>query len=188
MYQGKSLSGFTNLMQLKSEDSDISGLPDQAKPTVLGNSISDTKIPDSQALTEPIEFSSDKLYALINGYRRDHKLTALKAHQALQQSALLKLNDMKENHYWTHKDPQGRESWYLLEQLGYHYEKAGENLSFGYVTEWKVFDEWTKSPAHNAQLLEPDYEHMGLAVDCESYAQNTKKTCIVVLHLGKQQL
>ena len=75
-----------------------------------------------------------------------------------------------------------------MEQLGYHFEKAGENLSFGYVTEWKVFDEWTKSPAHNTQLLDPEYEHMGLAVDCESYAQNTKNTCIVVLHLGRKKL
>lgn len=145
------------------------------KSKVLGNS------------TE-ITISYDKLYSLINGYRRENRLSALKVHRALEQSAASKLSDMQQNHYWTHKDTQGRESWYLFEQIGYHFEKAGENLSFGYTTEWKVFEEWKASPVHNAQMLEPEYEHMGLAADCSSYAQGSKKTCIVVLHLGKQKL
>lgn len=150
-----------------------------------------TPSPSSQVLgeaTQVTEISYDKLYSLINGYRREHRLTALKAHRALEQSAASKLQDMRERKYWTHKDPQGRESWYLFEQVGYHYEKAGENLSFGYTTEWKVFDEWTKSPEHNAQLLTPEYEHMGLAIDCETYQRGSEKTCIVVLHFGKQLL
>jgi uncharacterized protein YkwD len=95
---------------------------------------------------------------------------------------------MKENKYWTHRDPQGREPWYLLEENGYHFEKAGENLSFGYTTEWRVFEEWLKSPEHKAQLDATEYEHMGLAVDCSSYANGLQDTCIVVLHLGRQLL
>lgn len=146
--------------------------------------------PKSKVLgtSKVITISYDKLYSLINGYRRENRLSALKAHRALEQSAASKLSDMQQNHYWTHKDAQGRESWYLFEQIGYHFEKAGENLSFGYTTEWKVFEEWQASPEHNAQMLDPEYEHMGLAADCSSYAQGSKKTCIVVLHLGKQKL
>jgi uncharacterized protein YkwD len=136
----------------------------------------------------PPQLSYDKLYALINGYRREHKLPTLAAHRALEQSAALKLLDMQHNQYWTHIDKEGRESWYLLEQVGYHFEKAGENLSFGYTTEWSIFTEWQKSPEHNAQMLKPEYEHMGLAADCHTYAQASKKTCIVVLHFGKQKL
>lgn len=132
--------------------------------------------------------SYDKLYSLINGYRRENRLSALNAHRALEHSAALKLADMQQNKYWTHKDKEGRESWYLFEQVGYHFEKAGENLSFGHTTEWKIFEEWRKSPEHNAQMLELEYEHMGLAADCTSYAQASKKTCVVVLHLAKQKL
>mgnify|MGYP006265725343 CR=1 FL=1 len=155
-------------------------------PRVLGKSISNYQVPVSTA--DAPQISYDKLYALINGYRRENKLSTLTAHRALEQSAALKLLDMQQNHYWTHKDPQGKESWYLFEQVGYHYEKAGENLSFGYTTEWKIFEEWRKSPEHNAQMLDPKYEHMGLAADCSTYAQGSQKTCIVVLHLGKQKL
>lgn len=148
-----------------------------ASPAVLGTS-----------QTAAPQLSSDKLYSLINGYRREKKLSPLKAHVLLEQSATAKLNDMQNNKYWAHRDPQGRESWYFLEQNGYHFEKAGENLSFGNNTEWKIFDEWTKSPDHNAQLLTPEYEHMGLAADCSSYQTGTIHSCVVVLHLGKQLL
>jgi uncharacterized protein YkwD len=132
--------------------------------------------------------SYDKLYSLINGYRREQKLSTLKAHTLLEHSATSKLLDMKERRYWTHLDPEGREPWYLFERNGYNYELAGENLSFGYTTEWRIFDEWTKSPEHNTQLLMPEYEHMGLAADCSSYANGAQDTCVVVLHLGKQLL
>lgn len=135
-----------------------------------------------------VPFSLDKLYSLINGYRRENKLTTLSTHPLLERSAAGKLFDMKENKYWTHRDPQGREPWYLLEENGYHFEKAGENLSFGYTTEWRVFEEWLKSPEHKAQLDSTEYEHMGLAVDCSSYANGLQETCIVVLHLGRQLL
>lgn len=138
--------------------------------------------------TDASTFDRDKLYSLINGYRRTNKLSTLKAHTLLEQTAADKLYDMKLNNYWSHRDTQGREPWYLFEKNGYHYEKAGENLSFGYTTEWRVFEEWTKSPEHNAQLLQPNYEHMGLGVDCTSFKTGSETTCIVVLHLGKQLL
>ncbi len=134
------------------------------------------------------ELNRDKLYSLINGYRREKDLPVLRIHPLLEQSSADKLYDMQQNNYWTHYDPQGREPWYLFVENGYHYELAGENLSFGYTTEWKVFSEWQKSPEHNAQLLEPRYEHMGIATDCTSYHIGESTTCIVVLHLGKQLL
>ena len=146
-------------------------------PTILGATNEST-----------VAFSLEKLYSLINGYRRENKLTPLTQHPLLERSAAGKLFDMKENKYWTHRDPQGREPWYLLEENGYHFEKAGENLSFGYTTEWRVFEEWLKSPEHKAQMDSTEYEHMGLAVDCSSYANGLQDTCIVVLHLGRQLL
>ncbi len=174
------------LLSSETEPESVATPPEDtsAKNSTAGSNKSANKVLG----TATTSISYDKLYSLINGYRREHKLSALRAHRVLEQSAALKISDMKQQNYWTHKDPQGRDSWYLLEQLGYHYEKAGENLSFGYTTEWRIFEEWTESPEHNAQLLTPDYEHMGMAADCSTYARGTEETCIVVLHLGKQLL
>ena len=134
--------------------------------------------------TEP-DFTSDKLYSLINAYRRDQKLGILRAHVSLEQSAAAKLSDMQERKYWRHTDPQGRNSWYLFEQMGYRYAAAGENLSFGSTTAWQVFSAWQASPEHNAELLNPAYEDMGLAVDCTHYSTPHQESCAVVLHLGR---
>ncbi len=154
--------------------------------------------PDSQTLasspevlgatTQVESFSLDKLYSLINAYRREKKLNILKAHPLLEKSAQEKLSDMQARKYWSHLDPQGRASWYFFDSVGYHYEHAGETISTGNMTPWKVFAAWTESPTHNAELVNPLYEHMGAAVDCSSYVTAGIESCVVVLHLGKQAL
>lgn len=152
-------------------------IPTAATMPVLGSS------------TETIEpFSTDKLYSLINAYRRENKLSILKIHPLLEKSARDKLTDMLEQQYWTHEDPQGRPSWYLLETAGYHYERAGENISTSLNSPWQVFTAWRESPLHDKELIEPAYEHMGIAVDCTSYQTAGKNACVVVLHLGRQLL
>ncbi len=150
--------------------------PHSPQPTVLGTS------------TTSQTFSLDKLYSLINAYRREKKVSILKAHPLLEKSAHDKLMDMFERQYWTHLDPQGRPSWYLLETAGYSYAHAGENISTGYTTPWQVFAAWKESPTHEAELLDARYEHMGAAVDCDTYKTGGVTSCVIVLHLGKPLL
>lgn len=133
-------------------------------------------------------FSLDKLYSLINANRRENHLSILKIHPLLEKSARDKLTDMSNRQYWTHQDPEGRPSWYLIETAGYHFEQAGENISTGHITPWQVFSGWKASPAHDKELSEPAYEHMGAAVDCSTYKTAGEASCVVVLHLGKQLL
>lgn len=140
-------------------------------------------------MASPTEsFSLDKLYSLINANRRENHLSILKIHPLLEKSARDKLTDMSNRQYWTHQDPEGRPSWYLIETAGYHYEQAGENISTGLLTPWQVFSAWKASPAHDKELSEPAYEHMGAAVDCSTYKTAGETSCVVVLHLGKQLL
>jgi len=128
---------------------------------------------------------AEKLYGLINGYRREQNLSPLTAHTALEQSARLKLNDMLEKKYWRHGDTDNYPPWRFFTQAGYQYSTAGENLAFGVATTWQTFTRWQESQAHNEQLLEPTYEHMGIAVECDFYEAYAGKTCLVVLHLGR---
>ncbi len=125
-----------------------------------------------------------KLYNLISAYRNDSKLPKVTVHPRLEQSARAKLKDMIDHQYWQHDDQNDVEPWYFFHQVGYLYTTAGENLAFGASSAWQTFTDWQNSPAHNEQLLNPNYEHMGIAIDCQTFTEYYKAGCIVVLHLG----
>lgn len=134
-------------------------------------------------IDEP-EFES-KLYNLINGYRKENHLSTLKVAKQLQLSAKNKLADMIKNKYWQHTDEQQIGPWYFFTQAEYQFALAGENLAFSATSPWQVFTDWQQSPAHNEQLLTPDYKDFGLAIDCQTYQSYYQTGCLVVLHLGK---
>ncbi|MDA1079508.1 MAG: CAP domain-containing protein [bacterium] len=136
---------------------------------------------NAQAQERP---EADKLYGLINGYRRDNKLSALVVDAALEKSARLKMNDMLEKKYWRHGDSNNYPPWNFFTQAGYHYTTAGENLAFGVKTSWQTFTNWQESPSHNTQLLESNYQDMGIAIECDFYEAYAGETCLVVLHLA----
>lgn len=138
----------------------------------------------SQETSKSIDFEISKLYSLINSYRKDNGLSPLNIDQSLQISAKRKIEDMIENNYFRHQDTGNVESWYLFRTAGYEFTAAGENLSSGNNTPWQVFEAWKESPVHDEQLKKDVYRDMGLAVDCESYKDASKPSCIVVLHLG----
>ncbi len=141
------------------------------KPQVLGT----TKVKTNH-------FEKNKLYSLINAYRKDNQLSPLKINQSLETSALLKANDMDSNHYFSHQDNNQLQSWHTIKTVGYEFKTAGENLASGLNTPWKVFDSWKKSKKHNEQLLNNSYQDMGLGVNCS----NQNSNCTVVLHLGSR--
>jgi hypothetical protein len=133
--------------------------------------------------TDPV-FEINKLYLLINAYRKQNKLSPLRTQLNLEASAQEKISDMIEQNYFQHEDQENVQSWYLFRQVGYQYAKAGENLAFGLDTPWQVFTGWVESPTHQEKLLDSRFQDMGLAADCETFAASAEGSCIVVLHLG----
>ena len=132
---------------------------------------------------DPHDFST-KLYNLLLSYRKEQKLPPLTISKKLEQSAQLKINDMIEKKYYQHNDQNNIQSWYFFNQVGYYYTKAGENLAFAATSPWQVFTDWQNSPTHNQQLLDPKYQNVGLAIDCQTFAEYYQGGCLVVLHLG----
>lgn len=150
--------------------------------------VSSNQLNEPSPTPAPLKLEPAKLYSLINAHRKDHDLSPLRVHPALEKSAAAKNADMVANQYWRHQDRELLESWYLVKQAGYNYQKVGENLAFAGQSEWQIFSDWVSSPTHNAQLLEPTYEDMGLAFDCQSYARTAGGGCLVTLHLGKTSI
>ncbi len=127
---------------------------------------------------------AEAIYLLINAHRKDQKLAPLEINPQLEKSAQLKLADMITNKYYRHADEANTEPWHFFRQSGYSFTSAGENLSFNLNTPWQVTSNWIQSTTHNEQLLNETYKHMGLAIDCTTFAQYADGGCIVVLHLG----
>lgn len=160
-------------------------------PIVLGEqTLNQPQIATTPAPSTPVSVLLEKsaLYSLINAHRKEQNLSTLRTHTALELSAKKKLEEMRATKYWQHENQDGVINWEIFEQSGYHYALAGENLSFANNSPWDVFSSWVDSPTHNQQLLTPDYEDMGIAIDCESYQEAGQQKCAVVLHLGRQQL
>jgi len=71
---------------------------------------------------------------------------------------------MAKNGYFAHTSPDGKTPWYWLEQVGYNYQYAGENLAINFSDSKDVTDAWMASPAHRANIVKGNYTDIGTGV------------------------
>jgi uncharacterized protein YkwD len=98
----------------------------------------------------------------INAYRKENNRLALTEDAILDQTAKDKACDMMNNHYFAHKDTDGNYSWDHVEKSGYHYLIVGENLSRGSTNDTKIMAALIDSPTHRQNLLNPEFEDVGI--------------------------
>lgn len=122
------------------------------------------------------------LVSLTNQTRIETSLDALSSNTLLQQAAQLKANDMATKGYFAHTSPEGHEPWYWLDQVGYVYSYAGENLAVNFIDSDDVTDAWMKSPSHRANIINQNYTEIGIAVASGIY--KGKNTVFVAQFFG----
>ena len=108
--------------------------------------------------------SSQQLLFLINGSRQEQKLPPLAFSPELSQAADLKITDMFFNNYFEHTSPTGLTPWHWFRQAGYKFLYAGENLARDFSQADDAFNAWMASPSHRANILNPNFKEIGLAV------------------------
>jgi len=113
------------------------------------------------------------LSELTNKQREQMKLPNLTINPVLNEAAQEKANDMAQNSYFAHVSPDGKTPWYWLEQVGYNYSYAGENLAVNFTDSQSVTTAWMNSPAHRANILKANYTQVGTGV-AEGMYQGTK--------------
>lgn len=123
--------------------------------------------------------SSQEVFMGVNKVRTDRGLSELTYNPRLQESANNKAIDMCEKNYWAHGD------WVpFIQRAGYKYDKAGENLAYGFWSAESTVDGWVRSPGHYANMI-GEYNEMAVAVlTCPTY-QNKKNQTIAVNHFGR---
>jgi len=130
--------------------------------------------------------TQDRLITLINQARQNNNLPPVSLNKTLNETANLKVNDMLANNYFEHTSPHGVAPWSWFKKAGYNYAYAGENLAIDFAQTDDVFSAWMASPAHRDNILNPNFNEIGLAVK-NGPLQNHTAT-LAVLVFGKQQI
>lgn len=115
-----------------------------------------------------LNFLSAVLPAVIqedaNMIRQTQRLSPLVLNRTLQVAAQMKADDMAKNHYFAHESPEGKTPWYWIDQAGYDYGYAGENLAINFYDSKDAVDAWMNSPTHRENLLSANYSETGIAM------------------------
>jgi len=106
----------------------------------------------------------ERIIELTNQERVNLGLNPVVANSLLNQAAAAKAADMFDKDYWAHQSPSGQEPWSFLDQAGYDYRVAGENLARDFSNPVSVVEAWMKSPTHRENILNPKFKEIGVAV------------------------
>ncbi len=109
----------------------------------------------SQAFSETVFVSE------VNEVRSANGLQAVELDSTLSLIAYEKALDMCLSAYWAHNN--NGNTWTFFERYGYSFKTAGEVIAKGYLTEEAMVNAWVNSPKHNAVLINPVYEKIGVA-------------------------
>jgi uncharacterized protein YkwD len=106
------------------------------------------------------------LIALINGYRASHGVQQVSANSALTNAAAWMSADMAAKNYMSHTSSDGRSPTQRMTAFGYPAGSlyTGENLGAGYGNASAILSGWQASAAHNAILLSPNYNAVGIGL------------------------
>jgi len=99
---------------------------------------------------------------LVNGIRAENGLKPLEYHWELSRVARYKSQDMKDNRYFSHTSPVYGSPSQMIRNFGISYRMAGENIAYGYATPQAVVNGWMNSSGHRANILNPNYTHIGV--------------------------
>ncbi len=133
--------------------------------------------------TKAEAIGSTQIINLINQQRAMNGVSALTNNSQLSASAYAKANDMCVNQYWAHTSPSGVTPWYFIDQSGYKYSTAAENLAEGFSSDTATVTGWMNSTGHRKNILNATFKDIGVGVvTCPSFLGN--QSDIVVAHFG----
>lgn len=131
--------------------------------------------------------SHSALLSATNSHRASNGKTTLFINQSLSSAAQTKANDMAERNYWSHNTPTGEEPWVFIDNTGYKYLKAGENLAYGFATSEDTVVGWMNSPSHRTNMLDDAYSEVGFGYTNSANFNGAGQQTIVVAMYAKPQ-
>lgn len=129
------------------------------------------------------QVSINTLLSSTNEQRSENGRPALKINPKLNAAAQAKANDMTARNYWSHNTPDGKEPWTFIQASGYDYQKAGENLAYGFNSSQDTIIGWMNSPSHKENLLDKNYTEVGFGfANAKDYNKSGPETVVVAMY------
>src|SRR3989344_5978804 len=140
---------------------------------------------EGSVVASPQTLTKEGVFSYTNSARAQNgALPALTYNETLERSAQLKLADMFNRQYFEHVSPIGDGPSDLAKTVGYAYVVVGENLALGnFENNAKLVDAWMASPGHRANILNAQYQEIGIAVGKGMY--EGRETWLAVQSFGK---
>jgi uncharacterized protein YkwD len=142
--------------------------PNTREGVAAGDSCTNADLLPSAANLQAISAAT---LCLLNGERADRGLRALSTDADLAQAAVAHGGDMVEHGYFAHDGRDGSKPADRIRRAGYLSGggawQIGENLAWGtgdLSTPRSIMAAWMNSPGHRANILEPDYREVGIAL------------------------
>lgn len=107
---------------------------------------------------------TNKVLQLINAERKKEKLPPLMMNNRLTSASFKKAQDMHDKNYWSHFAPDGTSPWYFIQQAGFNYNYAGENLAKNFICSEDMVQAWMNSPTHRENIMRKEFNEIGITV------------------------
>jgi uncharacterized protein YkwD len=126
-----------------------------------------------RARVEYLKEVEQEVFNLTNEVRREHRLRVLSRDTTLIDIARAHSKDMLKRNYFSHVSPDNKS---IKERVVPAYSRslsrAGENIWSGHGYDYSdstliarlIVDSWMSSPGHRANLLNPNFNYMGVGV------------------------
>lgn len=121
----------------------------------------------ADACSDPIDAAGLRLAMLnaVNAEREQHRLAPLQLNSTLDQVADFYACRLVDGGFFSHVDPfDGSTVATRSADFGYAFWKIGENLAAGQPSVERAVSDWMSSPGHRANILDPAYTELGIAV------------------------
>lgn len=143
--------------------------------------------PKTGTLAYATNVSQGGLLTATNSERAAVGAQSLTLNSKLNSAAQAKANDMVARNYWSHNTPDGEEPWVFINNAGYKYLKAGENLAYGFGDSNDTITGWMNSPSHKANMLDAAFSEVGFGFANSADYNNSGEETVVVAMYGKPQ-
>ena len=125
----------------------------------------------STQIASASEITPENVINNVNKERQARMLEPLKNNELLMKAAEDKSRYMIIHDYFEHY-ALGLTPWSFIINNGYDYSIAGENLAMGFKTSEGIVEAWMDSPTHRANILNPDYEEIGVGIVKGEYTED----------------
>jgi uncharacterized protein YkwD/stress response protein SCP2 len=116
----------------------------------------------SRLTPEGLALLSAEVVRLTSAERTAAGLAPLTVDPLLTAAAQAHSDDMVARDFYAHTTPEGREPWDRARAAGSRHRGIGENIACGQRSPAEVVEGWMNSPGHRANILRPEFGHIGI--------------------------